>query len=112
MTTLLYVGLQSVEEPLTSMLEGFTPDFKGKVMALDASDGSLVWETTLTPDDVDSAGVPVWSTFAVDPLTDTVFFTTGNNYRAPATDLSDSVIAVDARSGEVKWAHQVYTQDI
>ncbi|MFZ3585030.1 PQQ-binding-like beta-propeller repeat protein [Loktanella sp. DJP18] len=107
---LLFIGLQSVEEPLTAMMENFEPNFRGKVLALDAATGEIVWETQLVEEPHN--GVAVWSSFAVDPMSGTLYFTTGNNYTGEATELSDAIVAVDARTGEIKWAHQTTEHDV
>ncbi len=107
---LLYIGVQSVEEPLTQMMPDFQPVFRGKVVALDAQSGKMVWERFLVEEGAN--GVAVWSGFALDPETDTLFFGTGNNYTPPATDLSDSLIAVDAKTGEIRWAQQATARDV
>jgi polyvinyl alcohol dehydrogenase (cytochrome) len=107
---LVYIGLQSVEEPLTKMKKGFKPDFRGKVMALDARTGQLVWERWLV--EPPHNGVPVWSSFALDPATNTLFFTTGNNYTGEASPLSDSLVAADAKTGQIKWHRQVTMHDV
>lgn len=57
-------------------------------------------------------GVAVWSSFAVDPAMDALFFATGNSYTGEPTELSDAVIAVDAKTGETIWANQVTSQDV
>jgi polyvinyl alcohol dehydrogenase (cytochrome) len=41
-----------------------------------------------------------------------VFATTGNNYTDTAGPTSDSVIALDLRSGQVRWMRQVTTGDV
>src|SRR4029453_7149285 len=35
-----------------------------------------------------------------------VFFGTGENYSRPATDTSDAIFAVDAKTGAKRWVHQ------
>lgn len=107
---LLYIGVQSVEEPLTRMMPNFQPNFRGKVVALDAKTGQLVWERVLVEEGAN--GVAVWSGFALDPETTTLYFGTGNNYTPPATELSDSLVAVDAKTGEIRWARQATARDI
>ncbi|HEV7265202.1 MAG TPA: PQQ-binding-like beta-propeller repeat protein [Falsiroseomonas sp.] len=107
---IVLVGLQSVEEPLTKMMQNFTPDFQGEVMALDAATGWIVWRTPLVRPPHN--GVAVWSSFAVDPQTFVVYFTTGNNYTGEATPLSDSIVAVNGRNGEILWASQVTQNDV
>ncbi|HEV7284231.1 MAG TPA: PQQ-binding-like beta-propeller repeat protein [Kaistia sp.] len=107
---LLFVGLQSVEEPLTKQMPDFQPDFQGKVMALDARTGRTVWETRLV--EAPHNGVAVWSSFALDPELGALYFTTGNNYTGEATALSDSLVTANARTGEIVWARQVTQHDV
>ena len=91
---LVYIGVSSVEEPLSKMLENFEVNARGKVVALDASTGEIAWERYLV--EPSQNGVTVWSSFALDPEMNALFFTTGNNYTGEATELSDSLVAVDA----------------
>lgn len=106
----VFIGLSSVEEPLTKMRKGFTPDFQGKVLALDVTTGETVWETPLV--EPPQNGVAVWSSFALDPGMNALFFTTGNNYTGEASPLSDSIIAVDAGTGRIIWSHQTVQHDV
>ncbi len=107
---LVYIGLSSVEEPMTKMKPGFEPNFQGKVIALDGKTGETVWERRLvTPP---QNGVAVWSSFALDPATNILYFTTGNNYTGEASPLSDSIVAVGAKTGDILWARQVTQHDV
>ncbi len=107
---LVYIGVQSVEEALDGMMPDFTPNFRGKVVALNAQSGEVAWERSLV--EAPHNGVAVWSSFALDPETNTLFFTTGNNYTGEATELSDAIIAVDAKTGEIRWASQTTEHDV
>ena len=104
---LVVIGVASYEEVLTKMRPGFEPEFKGKVVALNADDGTLAWELDLAGD-ADGAGV--WSGFAVDADTGTLYTTTSNNYTR-VNDLSDAIVAIDAKTGRLKWATQVTMND-
>ncbi len=106
----IYFGTESVEELLIRSKPGLTIDFQGSVMALDAQTGKVVWQTPMVQ--APGNGVSVWGAFAIDPNTNTLFFGTGNNYTGEATQHSDSVIAVDANSGNIKWSTQVDSNDI
>ena len=106
----VYLGLQSVEEPLSKKNKDLQPQFQGKVMALDAETGDLVWELPLVEDPHN--GIAVWSSFSVDPNLNLLYFATGNNYTGKPTDLSDSMIAVDADTGEIAWHYQVTSNDV
>ncbi len=100
------VGLASLEE---FTAQG-SASFRGGVAAFDRRNGKQLWRynTAEPPDN----GVGVWSTVSIDLDTRTVFATTGNNYTDSAGPTSDSVIALDLRSGEVRWIRQVTTGDV
>ena len=99
-----------MEEPLTVMKENFEPDFQGQVVALNANTGEIVWERNLV--DAPNIGVPMWTSFALDPDLNMLFFPTGNNYTLDATPLSDAMVAVDARTGDILWYNQVTQHDV
>lgn len=107
---LVVVGLQSVEEPLSKMQEGFKPDFQGRVLAVNAENGEVVWGLQLVKEPHN--GVAVWSSFAIDPEADMLYFTTGNNYTGEATQYSDAIMAVNARTGEIAWHDQMTANDV
>jgi polyvinyl alcohol dehydrogenase (cytochrome) len=106
---LVYIGLSSVEEALSSQ-PGYQPSFQGTVMALDANTGKMVWQRQLVQ--APENGVAVWSSFAIDPAMNALFFATGNNYTGDASALSDAVVAVNAKSGEMLWSKQILNNDI
>jgi alcohol dehydrogenase (cytochrome c) len=106
---------------------------RGRMQAYDAKDGSLIW-TFYTipgpgefghdtwPQDNDSwqyGGAPVWHTPTVDPELGMIYFGAGN----PAPDLggmvrpgdnlfSDSIVALDVRTGAYRWHFQEVHHDI
>lgn len=106
---LVFIGLSSVEEALSKM-EGFEVNSQGRVVALQAATGEMVWELRLA--EAPTTGGGVWSSFALDTSTDTLFFTTSNNHTAPANELSDAFIAVNARTGEMIWSTQMTEGDV
>jgi len=108
---LLYVGLESVAEPLSKMKgKSFDPRFRGMVEAFDADTGRLVWtRATVRPP---KNGVAVWGGFAVDPALCAVYFGTGNNYSGKPSPMSDSLVAVNAMTGRVLWYDQTWTHDV
>jgi quinohemoprotein ethanol dehydrogenase len=106
---------------------------RGRVMAYDAETGKLAWrfytipgpgETghETWPQDNDSwkhGGAPVWQTPAVDPDLGLLYFSTGNT--APDFDgssrkgdnlFANSIVAVDAKTGEYRWHFQQVHHDI
>ncbi|MEC9483716.1 MAG: PQQ-binding-like beta-propeller repeat protein [Halomonas sp.] len=106
---LLYIPVQSVAEPL-SKKKDLPMNFRGKVVALNATTGETVWETYTV--DKPHNGAAVWSSFALDPELGVLYFNTGNNYTGEATPLSDAMLAVDAKTGKIKWSDQVTSHDI
>ena len=104
------------------------PDYEccvshGGVLALDADNGARLWTTHLTEDALPQgvteagvrrwgpSGVPVWSTPTVDAERGLVYVGTGQNASLPATDYSDSVLALRLDNGEVAWHFQAIAGD-
>jgi len=103
---------------------------RGYIAAFDAKTGAEVWRFYTIPgpgepgndtwagDSWKVGGVGVWNAGAYDPETNLVFFGTGN----PAPDwdgstrrgdnlYSDSVVALDADTGRLKWHYQFTPHD-
>jgi polyvinyl alcohol dehydrogenase (cytochrome) len=97
--------------------------FRGSVSALRISDGTPVWKTYLvepaTKQGVNAGGVAsfgpsgvgVWSAPTLDTKRGVLYLTTGDNYSAPASAMSDAVVALDARSGRIIWSQQFTSGD-
>lgn len=100
------VGLASIEEVAARQ----NAMFRGGVVAYDRRSGKELWRyrTAEPPDN----GVGVWSTVSVDVDARTVFATTGNNYTESAGPTSDSVVALDLGTGQVRWLRQVTAGDV
>lgn len=100
------VGLSSLEE----VAARGSATFRGGVVAFDRRNGKELWRYRTAEPPYN--GVGVWSTVSVDLDTRTVFATTGNNYTDSAGPTSDSVVALELRSGAVRWIRQVTTGDL
>lgn len=88
---------------------------RGSVLAFDPETGAKQWQFFTISDAqkaAGSSGATVWSTPTYDPETGIVYATTGQNFTAPATELSDSIIALDADTGAKIWHHQTKAGDI
>ena len=95
----------------------------GAVMSLDAASGDIRWTTHLTepaaPGGTTTAGVRrwgpsgvgVWSTPAIDSARNVVYIGTAQNASAPATEYSDSVVALDLDTGDIAWHFQAMAGD-
>ncbi|MGC9666071.1 PQQ-binding-like beta-propeller repeat protein [Planosporangium sp. 12N6] len=123
----VYQGVSSQEEAFAADPAYPCCTFRGSMAAVDARTGAIRWKTPTIPDqgpgtDIFS-GAAVWgSTPAVDPASGTVYITTGNNYEMtqrardcqaaggkpadclPAWNRINSIIALDLRTGAVKWS--------
>ena len=131
---LLFTGIASNEEGLAGTVPGFVCcKGRGSVVAVHVRGpqrGKIAWQTFTVP--VGYTGGGVWSSnFVVDRERGTVFASSGNNYTHPvapayvaciaaggseATCLSpddhvDSILALDMRSGHIRWAKKFVTWD-
>jgi polyvinyl alcohol dehydrogenase (cytochrome) len=104
----IYIGLSSSEE--ATLPPGMNATFRGSVIALDKATGALQWQTfTAGPAET---GCAVWSTVALAPEDGLVYAATGNNYTGSAGPGSDSIFALDMKTGDVRWHTQVTTGDV
>jgi PQQ-dependent dehydrogenase (methanol/ethanol family) len=98
---------------------------RGFVAAYDANSGQQRWRwmstdpQTYSGDSWQSGGGMVWTTPAIDPQLGLVIFSTGN----PNPDLdgtvrqgdnlyTDSIVALDVHSGQLKWYYQEVKHDV
>lgn len=104
---------------------------QGAVMAFRLADGERIWNFNTIPTGKDAGaetwekpgsalrgGGGAWTAYALDRATGTLFVPVGNAgpdfYRAarPGANLfTSSVIALDARTGKLKWWHQLRPND-
>jgi polyvinyl alcohol dehydrogenase (cytochrome) len=127
-----YVGVASFEEALEALIPGYICcSFRGSMLALNANTGQILWKTYTVPGGGvpgDSfTGGSVWgSTAVIDSQRNSLYIDTGNNYSVPisvqncvlaanndpaatqacipAGDHFDSVMALDLKTGAIKWA--------
>jgi alcohol dehydrogenase (cytochrome c) len=100
-------------------------------MAFATSDGQKLWtfdtiptgneagaDTWASPDTALTGGGSWWTSATLDPKTGTVFFPVGNpapdyapDYRPGANLYTDSVLALDAATGALRWYYQLVAHD-
>jgi polyvinyl alcohol dehydrogenase (cytochrome) len=129
----VYVGVASYEEGLAGFIPGYPCcSFRGSMLALDASTGAIMWQTYTAPEGY--SGSAVWgSSPVVDTKRNSLYIATGNNYSIPdevsqciidagdnaeaqqaclaADNYFDAVVALDLKTGAVKWATSVIPFD-
>ena len=79
------------------------PCVRGSVLCINATDGSVLWQTYTAPSG--STGAGVWSSFAVDPQRRLVYAASGNFCEGTDT-YGDSILAFNADSGTIAWQFQ------
>ena len=98
--------------------------FIGSLVALDANTGEVLWKTYTTdkkpaPYRLNAKGKPlwgpaggsIWSAPTVDQARGLVYVATSNSHTDAYHDGADSVIAMDIKSGAVRWKNQLMKDD-
>ena len=127
----VYVGVSSNEESTLAKDPSYKCcTFRGSVVALDANTGAILWKMYDVPDNQGAtdqfSGGAIWQPPAIDTQRGVLYIGTGNNYTVPASvlacqaqadaandtstvctptdDYIDTALALDLRTGTVKWA--------
>lgn len=120
----LYLTTSSFEETTGANPQYECCTFRGSVSALDAATGEPVWKTYLVPEPkrrgTSSTGVALWgpsgagmwATPTIDEKRSLVYVATGNTYSDPQLETSDAVVALDLKSGTIRWVSQVTPKDV
>lgn len=120
---MLYVPVSSNEEAFATSPGYACCNFRGSVVALDARTGRERWRTWLVDpartqgtskgglDKLGPSGVAVWNSPAIDAARGQLTIATGDNYSLPSTGLSDAVLALDLRTGRIRWHYQALADD-
>jgi polyvinyl alcohol dehydrogenase (cytochrome) len=124
----VYIGVSSSEETLATDPTYPCCTFRGSIVALDEKSGAMLWKTFDMPENGGQtggySGGAIWQPPAIDAKRGTLFVGTGNNYTAPADveacqnatptanctaadDFFDAALALDLKTGQVKWAKRL-----
>jgi len=120
----LYVPVSSLEVVPATDPAYACCTFRGSVTALDAATGKPVWQTHTvdeTPavrgkndvgtDRIGPSGAPIWNSPAIDEKRGQLYVGSGENYSSPATATSDSMFAMDLKTGKKTWVYQATSGD-
>jgi polyvinyl alcohol dehydrogenase (cytochrome) len=119
----LFVPLSSFEVAAAGLPTHECCRTHGGIQALDASTGKAVWRYDTTPhaaktyvnrDGVQMwgpSGAVVWNSPTVDAKRGALYFGTGQNSSSPATGTSDAIIALDLKTGALRWVFQALADD-
>ena len=120
----LYVPVSSLEETAASQAGYECCTFRGSLIALDAATGEVVWQFfTIPPAEAIAktptgatlwgpSGVGIWSAPTIDEKRSLVYVGTGNTYSGTAQPTGDAIIALDLKTGVVKWTRQMTADDV
>jgi len=118
------VPVSSVEEASAAQPAYPCCSFRGSVIAYEAATGKQLWKSytiTETPREfgktgtgapiIKPAGAAVWNSPTIDPVRGALYVGTGNAYTEPAAETSDSVVAMDLKTGKILWFNQLTPAD-
>jgi polyvinyl alcohol dehydrogenase (cytochrome) len=120
----VYVPVASWEETRAGDMDYACCTFRGSLVALRIRDGEQLWKTYMVPAPQETgknargisrfgpSGVGIWSAPTLDTKRGLLYVTTGDNYSLPATENSDSVIALDLATGNIVWSKQILPRDV
>jgi polyvinyl alcohol dehydrogenase (cytochrome) len=120
----VYVPLAKWESNYAKDLNYPCCTVRGSVTALDANTGKIIWKHYVIPEppkpthknsigvqQYGPSGGSVWNTPAVDPVRGMIYFGSGEATSQPASDTTDSLLAVDIKTGKLAWHYQGYKGD-
>ena len=90
----------------------------GAFTALDARTGRKLWTTHTMADASDGqfmwgpSGAPIWTSPLLDVKRGVIYVGTGEATSAPAAPTTDAVLALDMKTGKIRWQHQTIANDI
>ena len=117
--------------PLTSGEEGAARQptyrccsFQASLAALDLRTGKVNWQTKVITEPLHDthknsvgvmlqgpAGGAIWSAPTVDTKRGLVYVATGDSYTEVDTKGADAIVAIDTRTGKIRWSNQVTERD-
>jgi polyvinyl alcohol dehydrogenase (cytochrome) len=120
----LFVPLTSGEEGAARQPNYPCCSFRGSLVSLDLATGKIQWKTyvigePLHPTRKNSAGVmmqgpaggAIWSAPTVDARRGLVYVATGDSYTDEPTKGADAIVAIETRTGRIRWSNQVTEKD-
>ena len=118
---LIFVPVSSLEEGAITAPGYVCCSFRGSVAAVDAATGKMLWKTYTIPEaphtyrpgkpQMGPAGAAVWSSPTIDPKRSVLYIASGDSYTDVDTEGADAVIAMDLKTGAIKWNAQMTGKD-
>jgi len=121
----LYIPLSAREESQVADPTFVCCKFRGNVVALEAATGKRIWKTYAIEQEPQPttksragtqlwgpAGAGIWNSPTVDPKQNAIYVGTGNSYSFPSVKTTDAIMAMDMKTGKIRWVHQMTDVDI
>jgi polyvinyl alcohol dehydrogenase (cytochrome) len=120
----VYVPLSASEINVGADAKHLCCTTHGAVIALEARTGREIWTAHTMPDAKPRgdrgdgqmmwgpSGAPIWTSPAIDEQRGVLYVGTGEATSAPAAPTTDSVLAIDLRTGAIRWRFQATPDDI
>jgi polyvinyl alcohol dehydrogenase (cytochrome) len=119
---MIYVPVSSSEENMGNLASYSCCTFAGSVAAIDLKTGKQVWKTRLLEPKptrknasgtqmYGPAGAAVWSQPTIDAKRGQLYVATGDSYTEVDAPTSDAIVALDLKTGRIKWTNQVTKGD-
>lgn len=113
----VYVGLSSVEEIFSVVsklrFKKFTPECTGGITAFDKFTGYKYWSKKTSEMDIKDSfktkGAGIWG--GIELYDNSLYTATGNSYGKPFSKVSDSVISLCSKNGDINWIFQAVEND-
>lgn len=119
----LYVPVSSAEEAIATNDDYECCRFRGAVVALDPASGKVLWKTYMAPPARPHrkgpkggqmwgpAGAAIWSAPTYDAKRRLIYVATGDSYTDVELPNADAIVALDAKTGAVRWSKQLTQGD-
>jgi polyvinyl alcohol dehydrogenase (cytochrome) len=120
----LIVPISSIEEAAAMSKAYGCCTFRGSVAALDLATGKLLWKTSMISEAQKvirekgggvtvqgPAGAAVWAAPSIDKKRGLAYVVTGDSYTDIDTVGPDAVVALDIKTGAIRWRRQVTQND-
>ncbi|HVW85182.1 MAG TPA: PQQ-binding-like beta-propeller repeat protein [Bryobacteraceae bacterium] len=114
----LYVPIASQEENAGANPIYPCCKFRGNLVALDAKTGTEIWRAYTSPEPQPTtvsktgvqfygpSGATIWSSPTIDLKRNLIYVTTGNGYSDPDIKTADALVAIDLKTGKIRWSQQ------
>jgi len=120
----IFVPISSGEEAVATQPGYACCSFRGSLAALNLKTGEKQWQAYMITEPLlptrknangvqmqGPAGAPIWASPTVDAKRGLVYVVTGDSYTDANTDGDDAIVALEMRTGKLRWKNQVTTQD-